>query len=196
MLYTHKRDSGWLFPEEKSIADRRLSSTQILEGGSREDGPLTPLSGSLKSCLSFSLHPESCWPIPKALALLSSPHREMTEYSSRAWDLLHPLKPLISQVHAHIGREAGGRSKAKGGVSKASHLHSEGNENHWVQTRADLRVFLPRRKQTHSSITLGFTKEKLLAREIRKHLPRQGGRIHTDYHSLISWPSGPRPTLH
>lgn len=95
--YTHKRDPSWLFSEEKSVAFRRVSSTQILGGGSCEDGPLTTVNGSLKRCLSFSLCLESCWPQRKrapswALAPPCSPNHY----------LLHTLNPLTSQEHAHM----------------------------------------------------------------------------------------------
>lgn len=78
----------------------------------------------------------------------------------------------------------------------ASQLHSEGNETPWVQTSAGLRLFPSRKKHTQSRMSLGSTKEEFLARQIRKHLPRQKGRIHTDHHCPISWPIWANPTLH
>ena len=104
-----KQRLRWLFPEEKSIRDRRFSSTQILVGKGQGRGkgrfprgwaPHTTYWESEE--LSFLLTWKGKLLAPSwALAPLCSPHCEMTEYSSCTRDLFHPPKPLISQVHAY-----------------------------------------------------------------------------------------------
>lgn len=71
----------------------------------------------------------------KRLAPLRSSHCEARE-------LLHPLLPLISQVHAHVVWEVGGTAKQRGECPIGSPFTLRGHEDHWVQTCVNRKEFL------------------------------------------------------
>lgn len=198
---THRRAQLAVCREGKYCGQKALVHSDLRAGGSvpTRMGPSHGLVGVAALPLLLPVLRRKQAPSWARAPLCHSRH-EISESSPAPQPGISSLQsepPNLPSPCTH-GLRCGGNSRAKGGASEGLPSYAEKTMGTTGGKPEKTRKysFLPsRRKQTQPSISLGDTKEELLARETREHPPRQGGRNHIENHYLTPWPAWSDPTL-